>query len=89
MSSSKGALLIGGISHARKDWEALSSLLQLKVGNEQAVPDLVLTFVGIRKWIARGLSVQAQIRRVQRRGRNLPKQRLHERNGPFQQRIGR
>lgn len=31
MIASKAALLIGGISHARKEWEALGSLLILKV----------------------------------------------------------
>ena len=30
--SNRAALLIGKITHARKEWESLSSLLQLKVG---------------------------------------------------------
>jgi len=29
--SNRAALLIGKITHARKEWESLSSLLQLKV----------------------------------------------------------
>jgi hypothetical protein len=29
--SAQAALLIGGITHARKEWEALSSILTLKV----------------------------------------------------------
>lgn len=31
MATAQSALLIGKITHARKEWEALSSLLQLKV----------------------------------------------------------
>jgi hypothetical protein len=37
MSSSKVALLIGGITHSRKEWEALSSVASLKVRSVQKV----------------------------------------------------
>jgi hypothetical protein len=37
MSSSKAALLIGGITHSRKEWEALSSVAALKVRFVQKV----------------------------------------------------
>jgi glyoxylate reductase len=35
--SNRAALLIGKITHARKEWEAISSLVQLKVHNSLAL----------------------------------------------------
>ncbi|KKA17460.1 hypothetical protein T310_8640, partial [Rasamsonia emersonii CBS 393.64] len=38
---SQAALLIGKITHARKEWEALSSILTLKVGDKTAIPAIL------------------------------------------------
>lgn len=48
--SSRAALLIGKITHARKEWESLSSLLQLKVGfvASMSIPFWLIHGTGVR-----------------------------------------
>jgi hypothetical protein len=55
--SNRAALLIGKITHARKEWESLSSLLQLKV-RFVAIQDASLRLThatGVWNWLKTGL----------------------------------
>lgn len=42
---SQAALLIGNITHSRKEWEALSSILTLKVGDKDSVSNTIILFL--------------------------------------------
>lgn len=65
MSSSRAALLIGKITHARKEWEQIGSLLKLQVRQyfaflEEGIE--VLTGVGICFWITTRLLIEIEVR---------------------------
>lgn len=95
MAPSRAALLIGKIKHSRREWEALKSLVNLKVRNLQSKPlGLYRTIInnttlciGIHERLTRRIPSKLPIRRLRRRGRIIPLQRVHERHGPFRSRT--
>lgn len=64
--SNRVALLIGKITHARKEWESLSSLLQLKVRCASAIasPHSLTSALGVWLRVEAGLHIQAEGRGV-------------------------
>lgn len=76
MSSSKAALLIGGITHARKEWEECGSLLSLKVDCLRLVARRIETDsrAGIPRRLTRRLPVKVPQWRLRQCLRDLPKQ---------------
>ena len=91
MTKAQSALLIGKITHARKEWEALSSLLQLKVCTRMRTSTkllVVLTMLqGIRIWFSGGLHLTMQEWRIRRCDWHLPIQRLDKCDWTFRQRA--
>lgn len=64
---SQAALLIGGISHARKEWESLSSILTLKVWVINLcikAGAIKLIRAGIPQWNSRGVHSELQGRSI-------------------------
>lgn len=79
MSSGKQALLIGDITHARKEWEECSSFVQLLVSlnanyglGSRVIWVLTCFQTGVSHWHSRGVLLQLEERQIRQRRGYLP-----------------